>query len=55
VRARNRFAGSQRTNRSYDGVARLVRALDALLMANPGADAAIALGGEIWLDDAAQT
>ena len=39
---------------SRDGIGRLVSALDALLLANPGVDAAIALGGEIWLDDAAQ-
>ena len=38
-----------------DGVGRLVRALDALLLANPAVDAAIALGGEIWLEDAAQS
>jgi len=38
-----------------DGIGRLVRALDALLLANPRVDAAIALGGEIWLEDAAQT
>jgi hypothetical protein len=33
-----------------DGIGRLVRALDALLQAHPQADAAIALGGEIWLE-----
>lgn len=33
---------------------RLVRALDALLTAQPDADAAIARGGEIWLDDPGQ-
>ena len=38
-----------------DGIGRLVRALDALLLANPSVDAAIALGGEIWLEDAAQS
>jgi hypothetical protein len=38
-----------------DGIGRLVRALDSLLLANPGVDAAIALGGEIWLEDAAQS
>jgi Domain of unknown function (DUF5615) len=38
-----------------DGIGRVVRALDALLLANPGDDAAIALGGEIWLEDAAQS
>lgn len=37
-----------------DGIGRVVRALDALLLANPEVDAAIALGGEIWLQDAAQ-
>jgi hypothetical protein len=40
---------------NQDGIGRLVRALDSLLLANPGADAAIALGGEIWLEDAAQS
>jgi predicted nuclease of predicted toxin-antitoxin system len=38
-----------------DGIGRLVRALDSLLLANPGVDAAIALGGEISLGDAAQS
>jgi uncharacterized protein DUF5615 len=38
-----------------DGIGRLVRALDSLLLANPGVDAAIALGGEIWLEDVAQS
>ena len=38
-----------------DGIGRLVRALDSLLLANQGVDAAIALGGEIWLEDAAQS
>jgi hypothetical protein len=38
-----------------DGVGRLVRALDALLLANPSVDAAVALGGEIWLEDAAES
>jgi len=32
-----------------DGIGRLVTALDALLQANPKVDAAISLGGEIWL------
>jgi predicted nuclease of predicted toxin-antitoxin system len=36
------------------GIGRLVRALDALLQARPEADAAIALGGEIWLQDPAK-
>jgi hypothetical protein len=40
---------------SRDGIGRLVRALDALLLANPDVDAAIALGGEIWLDDPVQS
>jgi hypothetical protein len=33
------------------GIGRLVRALDAVLQAHPDPDAAIALGGEIWLQD----
>jgi hypothetical protein len=40
---------------SREGIGRLVRALDALLHAQPGVDAAIALGGELWLEDAADT
>ena len=43
----------QRFSLSREGIGRLVRALDALLRAHPGADAVIALGGEIWLDDPA--
>jgi Domain of unknown function (DUF5615) len=35
------------------GIGRLVRALDALLQAHPAVDAAIARGGELWLDDPA--
>jgi hypothetical protein len=34
-----------------DGIGRLVATLDALLQANPDVDAAISLGGEIWLQD----
>jgi hypothetical protein len=34
-----------------DGIGRLVAALDALLQAHPEVDAAISLGGEIWLQD----
>ena len=34
-----------------DGIGRLVAALDALLQANPEVDAAVSLGGEIWLQD----
>jgi Domain of unknown function (DUF5615) len=34
-----------------DGIGRLVAALDALLKANPEVDAAVSLGGEIWLQD----
>ena len=34
-----------------DGIGRLVEALDALLQTNPELDAAISLGGEIWLQD----
>lgn len=36
-----------------EGIGRLVDALDALLRAHPETDAAIALGGEIWLQDLA--
>lgn len=35
---------------SRDGIGRLVHALDALLQAHPEPDAAITLGGEIWLE-----
>lgn len=41
----------QRFSLSRDGIGRLVRALDALLHAHPEADAAVTLGGEIWLED----
>ena len=34
-----------------DGIGRLVAALDALLAAQPAVDAAVSLGGEIWLQD----
>ena len=34
-----------------DGIGRLVAALDALLTAHPAVDAAVSLGGEIWLQD----
>ena len=34
-----------------DGIGRLVAALDALLVAHPAVDAAVSLGGEIWLQD----
>ena len=34
-----------------DGIGRLVAALDALLQAHPEVDAAVSLGGEIWLQD----
>jgi hypothetical protein len=34
-----------------DGIGRLVAALDALLRAHPEVDAAVSLGGEIWLQD----
>jgi predicted nuclease of predicted toxin-antitoxin system len=34
-----------------DAIGRLVAALDALLQANPEVDAAVSLGGEIWLQD----
>jgi hypothetical protein len=36
---------------SREGIGRLVRALDVLLRELPEVDAAIALGGEIWLQD----
>ena len=32
-----------------DGIGRLVAALDALLKTHPAVDAAVSLGGEIWL------
>jgi hypothetical protein len=35
-----------------DGIGRLVSALDALLRARSEVDAAVSLGGEIWLQDA---
>lgn len=38
---------------SREGIGRLVDALDGLLQAHPETDAAIALGGEIWLQDGA--
>ena len=34
-----------------DGIGQLIAPLDALLRANPEVDAAISLGGEIWLQD----
>lgn len=34
-----------------DGIGRLAAALDALLQTNPAVDAAVSLGGEIWLQD----
>jgi Domain of unknown function (DUF5615) len=34
-----------------DGIGRLAAALDALLKAHPEVDAAVSLGGEIWLQD----
>ena len=34
-----------------DGIGRLVAALSALLQAHPEVDAAVSLGGEIWLQD----
>jgi hypothetical protein len=37
--------------RNRDGIGRLVAALHALLEAHPKVDAAISLGGEIWLPD----
>jgi hypothetical protein len=41
--------GRFRLNR--DGIGLLVAALDALLQSHPRVDAAISLGGEIWLQD----
>lgn len=38
---------------SRDGIGRLVRAVDALLQTHTEVDAAIARGGEIWLEDPA--
>lgn len=34
-----------------DGIGRLVAALDAVLQANPEVDAAVSMGGEVWLQD----
>ena len=34
-----------------DGIGRLVAALNALLPAHPAVDAAVSVGGEIWLQD----
>jgi predicted nuclease of predicted toxin-antitoxin system len=42
---------SARFQLNRDGIGRLVTALDALLQANPEIDAAISLGGEVWLQD----
>lgn len=41
----------RRFPRSLGGVSRMVAALDALLLACPRDDAAVAAGGEIWLED----
>lgn len=38
-----------------DGIGRLVAALDTLLKAQPQVDAAVALGGEIWLQEPIDT
>ncbi len=38
-----------------DGIGRLVAALDALLQTHREVDAAISLGGEIWLQDPTRT
>jgi hypothetical protein len=46
-----RVAGRFRLNR--DVIGRLVRALDALMLANPGVDAAATPRGEVWLRNAA--
>lgn len=36
---------------SREGIGRLVDALEALLLGHPETDAAVALGGELWLQD----
>jgi hypothetical protein len=41
----------RRFSLNSDGSGRIVRALDALLKAHPEPGAAVALGGEIWLQD----
>jgi predicted nuclease of predicted toxin-antitoxin system len=41
----------QRFSLNHEGIGSLVRALDALLQAHPEANAAIALGGEVWLEN----
>ena len=38
-----------------DGIGRLVAAIDALLTAHPALDAAVSLGGELWLQDPPQS
>jgi hypothetical protein len=38
-----------------DGIERLVAVLDALPQAHPEVDAAVSLGGEIWLQDPARS
>ena len=43
----------RRFSLNRDGIGRLVRSLDALLQGHPEVDAAIRLGGEIWLQDPA--
>jgi len=45
----------QRFSFNREGIGRVVRALDALLRAHPETDAAIALGGEVWLEDPAKS
>jgi hypothetical protein len=45
----------QRFALNREGIGRLVRALDALLQGHPQTDAAIALGGEIWLEEPTPT
>jgi hypothetical protein len=42
---------SRRFSLSRKATGRLVRALDALLRRHPEPDAAVKLGGEIWLDE----
>lgn len=42
---------SRRSRLNRDGIGRLVGVLDTLLRAHPAPDAAVGLGGEIWLEE----